>query len=56
MLLPVELTVMFLPMILRKRKWVMLPKYMACVVPGIVFSLVFVLYVKGYFVWYTFPK
>lgn len=56
MLLPVELTVMFLPMILRKRKWGMLPKYMACVVPGIVFSLVFVLYVKGYFVWYTFPK
>ena len=56
MLLPVELTVMFLPMIIRKKKWGMLPKYAACVIPGMAFSLIFVLYVKGYFVWYTFPK
>ncbi|MCR5356968.1 MAG: hypothetical protein K6E63_06135 [Lachnospiraceae bacterium] len=56
MLLPVELTVLFIPMIVRKKKWNMLLKYAACVVPGIVFSLVFVLYVKGYFVLYTFPK
>ena len=56
MLLPVELTVLFLPMIARKKKWKLLIKYAACVVPGLVFSLVFVLYVKGYFVLYTFPK
>lgn len=56
MLLPVELTVLFLPMIVRKRAWKMLPKYVACVIPGLVFSLVFVLYVKGYFVFHTFPK
>ncbi len=56
MLLPVELTVMFFPMIIRKKKWGMLPKYAACVIPGMAFSLIFVLYVKGYFVWYTFPK
>ena len=56
MLLPVELTVLFLPMIVRKKKWGMLFKYAACVIPGIAFSLAFVLYVKGYFVWYTFPK
>ena len=56
MLLPVELTVMFVPMIFRKKVWRMIPKYVICVIPGIVFSLVFVLYVKGYFVWYTFPK
>ena len=56
MLLPVELTVLFAPMIFRKKKWSMLLKYAACVVPGVVFSLVFVLYVKGYFVFYTFPK
>ena len=56
MLLPVELTVLFVPMIFRKKKWSMLLKYAACVVPGVVFSLVFVLYVKGWFVLYTFPK
>ena len=56
MLLPVELTVLFLPMILRKKAWRMIPKYISCVIPGMVFSLVFVLYVKGYFVLYTFPK
>lgn len=56
MLLPVELTVLFLPMIVRKKAWRMLPKYVSCVIPGLVFSLVFVLYVKGYFVLYTFPK
>ena len=56
MLLPVEVTVLFLPMIVRKKKWGMLFKYAACVIPGIAFSLAFVLYVKGYFVWYTFPK
>ncbi|MCR4806061.1 MAG: hypothetical protein K5857_00160 [Lachnospiraceae bacterium] len=56
MLLPVELTVLFLPMIVRKKKWGMIFKYAACVIPGVVFSLIFVLYVKGYFVFYTFPK
>ncbi len=56
MLLPVELTVLFVPMIVRKKKWGMIPKYIACVIPGLVFSAAFVLYVKGYFVLYTFPK
>ncbi|MCR5001396.1 MAG: hypothetical protein K6A71_06340 [Lachnospiraceae bacterium] len=56
MLLPVELTVLFLPMIVRKKKWGMIFKYAACVIPGLVFSMIYVLYVKGYFVFYTFPK
>jgi hypothetical protein len=56
MLLPVELTVLFLPMIVRKKKWGMVFKYAACVIPGLVFSMIYVLYVKGYFVFYTFPK
>ncbi|HCM92056.1 MAG TPA: hypothetical protein DIS78_05800 [Lachnospiraceae bacterium] len=56
MLLPVELTVLFIPMIFRKKKWGMIFKYAACVIPGLVFSLIYVLYVKGYFVFYTFPK
>lgn len=56
MLLPVELTVLFLPMMVRKKKWGMVFKYAACVIPGLVFSMIYVLYVKGYFVFYTFPK
>ena len=52
----VEVTVLFLPYIFRTKSFRMLPKYAACVVPGVVFSLLFVLYVKGYFVFYTFPK
>ncbi|MBQ8970476.1 MAG: hypothetical protein IJ073_04100, partial [Lachnospiraceae bacterium] len=56
MLMPVEVTVLFLPDIFRTKSFLMLPKYAACVVPGVVFSLLFVLYVKGYFVFYTFPK
>ncbi|MBQ8970606.1 MAG: hypothetical protein IJ073_04755 [Lachnospiraceae bacterium] len=56
MLMPVEVTVLFMPYIFRTKSFRMLPKYAACVVPGVVFSLLFVLYVKGYFVFYTFPK
>ena len=56
MLMPVELTVLFLPLIVRKKAYKMIPGYLMSVVPGVVFSLVYVLYVKGYFVLYTFPK
>ncbi len=56
MLMPVELTVLFLPLIIRKKSYGWIPKYIACVVPGIIFSLAFVLYVKGYFVFYTYPR
>ncbi len=56
MLMPVELTVLFVPMMIRKKAWRMIPGYIACVIPGVVFSLIYVLYVKGYFVFYTFPK
>lgn len=56
MLLPVELTVLFVPLIFRKKMWKQLTGYITCVIPGLAFALTFVLYVKGYFVLYTFPK
>ncbi|MCR4738996.1 MAG: hypothetical protein K5886_01895 [Lachnospiraceae bacterium] len=56
MLLPVEITVLFVPYILRNRKYSKIPGYLFCVMPGIVFSLLFVLYVKGKFVFYTYPR
>ncbi|MCR5735723.1 MAG: hypothetical protein K6G22_14040 [Lachnospiraceae bacterium] len=56
MLLPVEMTVLFLPMIIRKKQYKRLLSYMLCVIPGVVFALLFVLYVKGKFVFYTYPR
>ena len=56
MLVPVELTVLFLPLILRMKKWKYLWGYILCVLPGVILSLVFVLYVKGFFVFYTYPR
>ena len=56
MLMPVELTVLFLPLIIRTRRLKWIPKYILCVLPGIAFALAFVLYVKGYFVFYTYPR
>ena len=56
MLIPVELTVLFVPLIIRKKLWKQITGYVICVIPGLAFALVFVLYVKGYFVLYTFPK
>ena len=56
MLIPVEVTVLFIPYILRTKAYRLIPKYIACVVPGVFFSLAFVLYVKGYFVLYTYPR
>ena len=56
MLMPVELTVLFLPLIIRAGRFKWIPKYVLCVVPGMAFALAFVLYVKGYFVFYTYPR
>ena len=55
MLIPVELTVLFVPLIFRKKHYIDFVKYIVCVIPGIVFTLSYVLYVKGYFVLYTYP-
>lgn len=56
MLMPVELTVLFLPLIFRIRRYRWLLPYAACAVPGMIFTLSYVLYVKGYFVFYTYPR
>lgn len=56
MLLPVELTVLFLPMMFMKKDFRIFPKYAACVLPGLLMAVMFVAYVKGYFVLYTYPR
>ncbi|MCR4923547.1 MAG: hypothetical protein K5931_06010 [Lachnospiraceae bacterium] len=56
MLVPVEMTVLFLPLIFRKKTYKELAGYILCILPGVILALTYVLYVKGYFVFYTFPK
>lgn len=55
MLIPGELSVFFLPEIVISRRFKNLIPYVVCMIPGIVLALTFVAYVKGYFVFYTYP-
>ena len=56
MLIPAELSVFFLPDIVLHRRWKDLIPYVCCILPGILLALAFVAYVKGYFVFYTYPR
>ena len=55
MLLPAALSVCFLPYIITHKAVKMIPKYVMCMMPGLVMILVYVLYVKGYYAIYTYP-
>lgn len=56
MLLPAELSILFVPLALIKKDFKILPKYVACMLPGLVMAVTYVAYVKGYFVLYTYPR
>ena len=47
MVIPAEICVLFVPYIILQRRWGMLPKVFACILPELVMMLVYVLYVKG---------
>ncbi len=55
MLLPAELSVLFIPLVFMKKDWKIIPKYISCMLPGLVMAVIYVAYVKGYFVLYTAP-
>lgn len=55
MLIPVEMTALFFPEIILRKKFKDIIPYVICIVPALVFALTFVAYVKGYFVFYTYP-
>lgn len=55
MLIPVEMTALFVPEILLHKKFKDLIPYALCILPGLILALAFVAYVKGYFVFYTYP-
>lgn len=55
MLIPVEMTALFVPEILIKKKFRDIIPYGLCILPALILALAFVAYVKGYFVFYTYP-
>ncbi len=55
MLIPAEVSMLFVPDILLHKRFRELIPYAVCILPGILLALAFVAYVKGYFVFYTYP-
>ena len=55
MLIPAEVSVLYLPHIVMTKRYRDLIPYAVCILPGILLALAFVAYVKGYFVFYTYP-
>lgn len=56
MLVPAELSVLFVPYIIKNRKWSFIWKYIIMMVPGLVMLLLYVVYVKGYYAIYTYTR
>ena len=56
MVIPAEICILFVPYAFLHKRYNILPKVFVCILPEIVMMLVYVLYVKGYFAVYTFPR
>ena len=56
MVIPAQVCVLFLPYAVLHKKPLMIPKLFACILPELVMMLVYVMYVKGYYAVYTFPR
>ncbi|MBO4905030.1 MAG: hypothetical protein J5367_07380 [Lachnospiraceae bacterium] len=56
MVIPAAVFIMFVPYAVLGRKLKLLGKILMCIVPEIVMMIVYVLYVKGYYAIYTFPR
>lgn len=56
MLIPATLSLLFVPYMIIKRTLKPLIKYLLCLLPGVVMVLVYILYIEGYFVLYTYPR
>ncbi len=54
MLVPATLSVLLVPLALIKKDWKILPKYILCMLPCLMMALMYVAYVKGYFVFHTY--
>ncbi len=56
MVIPAEVAVLFVPYAIMKKRGGVIPKAIACIIPELVMMMIYVLYVKGYFAVYTFPR
>lgn len=56
MLIPAEICVLFVPYVIRHRSYRTIYKYILCMLPEVIMMLMYVLYVKGYFAIYTYPR
>jgi hypothetical protein len=54
MLVPATLSVLLIPLVFIKKDWKIIPKYIICMLPGLIMALTYVAYVKGYFVIHTY--
>lgn len=54
MLVPAQLTILFLPYIVINKKWKMLPGYLLSLMPGVAMMMIYVLYVKGFYAIHTY--
>lgn len=55
MLIPGELLLLYVPYLLIKKTIKPLPKLVLCILPGLLMLVVYVLYIEGFFVLYTYP-
>lgn len=55
MVLPAELCLLYFPYMVMKKTVKPLPKLALCILPGILMLIIYVLYIEGYFVLYTYP-
>lgn len=56
MIVPAECFVLFVPYVVRNKKFGNLVRLFICILPEIVMMLMYVLYVKGYFAIHTYPR
>ena len=56
MVIPAEVCLLFIPYAILQKRLKILPKILVCILPELVMMLVYVLYVKGWFAVYTFPR
>lgn len=56
MLVPATLSVLFIPLAFIKKDCKVILKYIGCMLPCLIMLVVYVAYVKGLFVFYTYPR
>ena len=56
MLLPAQICILFVPYVIRRKAIKLIPGFLICMLPEVVMMLMYVLYVKGYFAIYTYPR